>query len=220
MKKLNEKGFSLIQVMIAFGMIGGLSLLIMRTMVNARKSQKHIETKNNEQQTFAQIASYIGTQSICDAALIGFIPGETFNSLQFNISGLGTKLTKGEELGNTNLLVEELQILPNPVSMGSNGLYEVTLQVRLKRKDGNYNMAGTSKNKNFTVLASLCEPWDAPFKDIIEYNKAKNQCDSDGGKPGIVHYWQDPDDAVAPPQGVLTCYLCGPDKTIFKCGSI
>lgn len=219
MKKFfNQTGMSLVQVMIAFALVGALSLVIMKLMENTRKQQKYIEVKNNEQSFLAQVGNYINNETICNAAFIGFRAGESFNVLQFNTKGEGSKFEMGKEIGNSGLLVEELSLLPNPVQMNTSGLYEVTFRIRTKRKDGDYAMAGTSKNKDFKVLAKLCEPWDFPYRDSIEYNKAKNTCTLEGKKAGVVSSWQVPEDGQQPPQGVLTCYICSPEKAVMKCG--
>lgn len=218
MKILNEKGFSLIQVMVAFGLAGVLSLVVMKTTENARKAQKYTEVKSNEMQIINQINNYISNSSVCTAAFSGFRAGDHFGNLIFNTKGTGSKLVKGEEVGNTKLIIEDLQVLPQPVFMGgADNLFEMTFRIRTKRKDGKYNMAGTSKNKDFKFLAQLCEPWMGTYTNAIEYTVLKNKCDQERITDLNAIVSQTPLDGEQAPVGLFTCRVCGKDKMISSC---
>lgn len=222
MKKLlhkNQSGMSLISVTIAIGLVGGLSLVLMRLMDNTRKQTKYAEVKTNELQTISQISTYLANPSICSIAFSGFRAGDNFGLLQFNTKGEGSRLEEGVPIGNTGLITESLSIMPDPVYMtGTDGIYEMTFRVRTKRKDGDYNMAGTSKNKDFKFLAQLCEPWAIKYKDERGYAMARNNCENEKiGNPDVDSVYQMPEDDNYPSAGIFTCYVCGKDKIISKC---
>lgn len=210
---------SLISVTIAIGLVGALSLVLMRLMDNTRKQTKYAEVKTNELQTISQISTYLANPSICSIAFSGFRAGDQFGLLQFNTKGEGSRLEEDVPIGNTGLITESLSIMPDPVYMtGTDGIYEMTFRVRTKRQDGDYNMAGTSKNKDFKFLAQLCEPWSIAYEDELGYAMARNNCENEKiGDPDVDSVYQMPEDANHPSAGILTCYVCGKNKIISKC---
>lgn len=221
MKKLflNQQGISLVQTMVAMGLAGGLAVFLMRLTGNMQKVQKYTEVKSNEIELFGRIGTYLRLQEPCNSAVMGFRPGETFDILQFNEFGGGTKLTVGDEIPGSGLSVERLEVLedPTPLTNPASGTFEVTIRVQMKRKDGNYLMAGTTKNKDFLFAAELCEPTEFVYKNSIELTEAKSKCDK--GKTGdVTHTYHEPKDLKdAPPSGSITCFFCGPKMAILNC---
>ena len=218
MKLINQKGFSLVQVMIAFALAGGLSLVIMRQMQNMGKAQKLAEVKNSINETFGTIGNYIKNDTVCSSAFSTIKPGESFDLLEINASGTGLSLQKGQEMGNTKVIIENMMIMNTPAEVDSDqGLYEVTFRLTLQKKAGDYYMAGTSSRKDFTFLAQLCEPWFNLYKDPMEFGISKSQCESQAANdPTVVYSWSTPVDASLG-GGIFACYLCGPSKTVYAC---
>lgn len=218
--KKNEAGFSLIQVMIAFGLVGALSLVIMRLVGTGVKSQKSLEVKNALNEVFGRINSYVKTNPICETAFGELKAGEELQFFHINQAGTGTKLVPGEEVGNSGAIVDTLFIAENPTLVDAEtGLYELTFEATLKKKGNSkqYYGAGNTIKKQFTFLATLCEPWVRVFSNPMEYNNAKNQCITDGGQAGIDSYTYSPESITAPPVGSFTCNLCGADKVVYEC---
>lgn len=218
--KKNEAGFSLIQVMIAFGLVGMLSLFIMRIVGSGFKSQKGLEVKNALNEVFGRINSYVKTNPICETAFGELKAGENLQFFHINQAGTGTKLVPGEEVGNSSALVEELKILENPTLVdASTGLYELTFEATLKKKGTSkqYYGAGNTIKKRFTFLATLCEPWVRVYSNTVEFNNAKAQCIADGNEAGIDTYSYTPEDSRTQPVGSFICNLCGADKVVAEC---
>lgn len=215
----NHNGISLVQVTIAMGLVGMLSVVLMKLTENMQKTQKYTEVKSVEIELFSRVASYLNIQSMCDAAVIGIRPGESFKVLQFNEDGNGTRLIVGEPIPGSNLTVENLEILPNPPKVGEDGLYEVTLRVTTKRNDGNYLMAGSTKNKDFTFVANLCEQEIGVIETSDEWQEQSEACENRLSDPDVTQFFFTPDQGDFSPGDGFQCSLCGPTKIISRCGA-
>ena len=221
MKKLfkNNSGFSLVQTIVAMGLAGGLAVFLMRLTENMRKTQKYTEVKSNELQIFSRVGSYLSIKQMCSPALVSKKPGENFDTLQFNDSGTGTKLEVGKEIENSGLIVDEMKILEEVTPMDtSTGLYEITVRVTLKRKGSNSIMGGTTKNKDFILVAQLCDDFPTTYPDSIKFTSLTNQCTNAANRSDVEVTWQEPkEDDDAPDSGPFTCYHCGPTKQVLEC---
>ena len=221
MKKLfkNNSGFSLVQTIVAMGLAGGLAVFLMRLTENMRKAQKYTETKSNELEIFSRVGSYLKIKEMCGPALISKEPGKTFNTLEFNDQGTGTKLVVGDEVENSGLIVEEMKILEDVTPMEeSTGLYEITLRVSLKRKSNNGIMGGTTKNKDFIMAVRLCNDFPTVYKNSLELNSLTTRCENAQRLSSVKYSFQEPEnDADAPEAGPFTCYHCGPTKQVLEC---
>lgn len=225
MKINNQKGFSMVQVMIAAAMAAGLSLVISKVMQNAQKSQRSMEVKQNLNETYSRVSTYIRNTAIC-SRVFQVAPGEELEKFKVDtddFSTSGVVLEKGVEVGNSKVIVEKMEVLENPSPIDAEqGIYDLTFRVTLKRKEGDYYMAGTTTIKDFTFSARLCEK-SAPHPFIVglDFGFKKQACDDAcAADPDCTHNYSVPDDEseVAPdPTGIHFCYLCGPKYTLLSC---
>ncbi|WP_417335386.1 hypothetical protein [Halobacteriovorax marinus] len=65
MKKLNNSGFSMVQLMMAAGMMGLLSVGVMKIMENQRKSAKSIQSSAHAQSFFMEARTYMARPGYC-----------------------------------------------------------------------------------------------------------------------------------------------------------
>jgi hypothetical protein len=215
----NDSGFSLVQVIVAMGIAGMLSVFLMRLTENMQRTQRYAEVKNNELEIFSRVGNYLNIPSMCNAAVGQLRPGDQFNILQFNTQGLGSKWIKGEEITGTGLIVHNLQIRTNPIPMGDKGLYEVTLRMTLKRKDGKLLMAGTTKVKDYAFVARLCEGTTFIIDGAVNYGGALQRCHNLGNSAGVEYYDWEPTEKEYISGDMITCNICGPAKAIAQCGT-
>lgn len=225
MKINNEKGFSMVQVMIAAGMAAGLSLVVSKVMQNAQRSQRSIEAKQNLTEVFSRVSTYIRNTSIC-SRVFQIAPGDEIEKFKIDddpFSTTGIVLEKGQEVGNTKIIVEKMKLLDNPLAIQADqGIYDLTFRINLKRKEGDYYMAGTTKIKDFTFSAKLCEK-SAPHPFIVGLDlsfKVQACDDACAVDPDCTHHYSVPetDAEVAPANhGIHYCYLCGPKYTVQTC---
>ena len=59
-------GFSFVEIMVAMGLLGAISVGVMRVMDNANKASKTIEVKDDIIQMERQIADVLNSQNNCE----------------------------------------------------------------------------------------------------------------------------------------------------------
>ncbi len=67
----NQKGFSLIQVLVASAILGGLSLTFMRLMGNMQQAQNSIQSKGDETELYTSIRMILENEKFCRVSLAG-----------------------------------------------------------------------------------------------------------------------------------------------------
>ncbi|MCT4641317.1 MAG: hypothetical protein N4A33_03400 [Bacteriovoracaceae bacterium] len=221
----NNNGFSLVQVMIASAIAGGLSLVVMNIISNSNKAQKTLEVNQELAEVFSRVSRYIANKDIC-SRVFQVAPGDEIDEFKIDddtFTASGIVLEKGEEIGNTNVIVERMEILPDVLPITPDqGIYDVTFRLTMKRKEGNYIMAGTTKIKDFVFTAKLCEyslplPYDESFNledlnnDCEDPSNCTGTCESAYGEPDF------PLPSGDPSVGVFTCWKCGATSAIATC---
>jgi prepilin-type N-terminal cleavage/methylation domain-containing protein len=225
MKRKNEKGFTLVELMIAAGLAAGLSLVVSKIMQNAYKNEKSIEVKQNLTEVFSRVSTYIRNKAVC-SRVFQIAPGGEIEQFKIDddpFSTTGIVLEKDKEIGNTKVIVQKMELLNDPLAIAANdGIYDLTFRITLKRKEGNYYMAGTTKIKDFILSARLCEKSAPhPFLVGLGLNFKIQACnDSCAADSDCTHHYSVPmtDAEVAPAShGIHYCYLCGPTYIVQSC---
>lgn len=137
---LNKKGFSLIQVMVAVGLLAIVSMGVAELMVSSSRVSKSMNTRMERLIFYTELSNNLLTQQNCTAA----INGQPFDLAQVNsINGMSVTLNlpgfgaiaPGADVQTTNLQVESLAI-SNAVDQGVPGqdVYRVELKARVKAK--------------------------------------------------------------------------------------
>lgn len=118
--KRSNKGFSIIEVMIGFGLLGLFSYFMMQTFTNQQKSTKTIESKIEMNDLMSRLQSYFLDSEICKDTFGGLVIAE---GQELDI----TQIKKGTEILFTN-------------QSGQNTFGNMTLQtMKIQRKNGLYN---------------------------------------------------------------------------------
>lgn len=108
---VNQKGFSLLQVMIAAGLVAGMALALMRISTNQSQLNQRFSSENELHQMEALLMGYLQRKQTCDSALAGLSKGD--NLVVFNVSGsFGDNfLEVGQQIAGTGWEVTEMRIL-------------------------------------------------------------------------------------------------------------
>ncbi len=80
----NQKGFSLIEIMVALGMLGIISLGTMQLMTNMTKGQKGMTFKSNIDQIVNEVKMAMRTEANCTATLTGLSPSTSTQPVNDN----------------------------------------------------------------------------------------------------------------------------------------
>jgi Tfp pilus assembly protein PilV len=140
MKFLNTKGMSIVQVMVAAGLMGALAIGLMKLSQKNMKSSKAYETKNDITAIIGEIRGMLSSPDACKES---FVPGgtasidatnsgDTVTSIK-NSSG-NAKFQEGTRYGSVilnNILITDQQ--DSDVTVNSNDVGETYLKVTFDR---------------------------------------------------------------------------------------
>ena len=135
---MRNRGFSLVQVMIAFAMTGGLTLVIMNLTEQGAKTQRTMELNQSIIELTNRIASIISDKEACSTMFSNFSVGDDLKQLRINQTSAGLIAEVGEEIGNTKIAITGMQIIsatpmgdPNDKDFAGN--YELVLRVTFQK---------------------------------------------------------------------------------------
>ncbi|MAX65966.1 MAG: hypothetical protein QF441_12665 [Bacteriovoracaceae bacterium] len=108
----NEKGFSLAQVMIAAGLLGGLSLIFMQLMKNMGQAQNFAQSKSDEIELKSSMRMILNDEKFCRVSLAGNGPSGSPSSpivfkkknIDENDEGLDIALYLSNQAGDARTL--------------------------------------------------------------------------------------------------------------------
>ncbi len=116
----NAKGMSLVSVMVAIGLTGVLSLILMKLSEQQASIQKKANTDNELNEAISLFRSMIIKKSTCNATLQGLKLGDTFDELRFDYNSdkesfaevsIEPDYNKAEKFRGTKLILREMKIL-------------------------------------------------------------------------------------------------------------
>jgi hypothetical protein len=113
MKLLNKNGFSMVQIMMAAGMMGILSLGMMKMMETQTKSAKSIKSSVEVQAFYNEARAYLGKSSYCTANFKGEVmnEGDQFD-LEELIKPNGKVLYKvGKIYGDRSFRISKIEVI-------------------------------------------------------------------------------------------------------------
>ena len=128
-------GMALAEVMLAAGLLGGLSLVVVRLMENAAVSQKHTEQNYGMTEIQKEIEQVLANKDSCTKTLFGKGVGDQVNSL-FLVDKTGVQktlsnLSPGRKIAGMEIKSYSIKNI-TPMSSGAKG----ELLVQLDRKGG------------------------------------------------------------------------------------
>jgi hypothetical protein len=104
--KMNNKGFSLVEIAVAGGLLGGLALLGASVSKNMIQGQKSAETKMEELEMRRQIISLLSDRTACTNTFSGSTIGSEISSIK-NVAAAVIFQT-GSEYGNGSLKINSM----------------------------------------------------------------------------------------------------------------
>jgi hypothetical protein len=109
---INQRGFSLVQVMIAFGLMGGLAVMMMRLMDNQNKQAKSIELKSEQQEIKNIILKTLDDKTACEATFLGMSPGDDIKQIRLSSDfSLAPFAETGVKFKSYNVYIKRMYLL-------------------------------------------------------------------------------------------------------------
>lgn len=185
----NNKGFSLVQVMVAAGLMGGIALGVMQLSKQMQTTTVMGETSLEESQLFNHISTILIDANSCEETFKGLAFGDSVESIK-RVKSDGNSVevyTAGEIYGNralelTDMILsgkegeEHLTLVLKRIKSAYSGPKEIKKKVHLKLnfKDGKViscfselsNVTETSINKSCTAMGADYDPSTQTCKNI------------------------------------------------------
>ena len=216
---MNNKGFSLAEVVVAAGLLGVVSLGVMRLVDNMMKSQKTFETQSEITLVSNGIAQALVNEKACENTFAGINLGANTSVPSIQNSNGASIFDVGSQYGNRKVLLTGLDV--QNISLTSDGTSKVgtfDLVVGMD-KLSSQTQGATSVRKVITisVVTDLADDFTGCFSSAA--GATKNACENIGGTfnsasqscdlvpyPGIAAI---PNDATAQQQAVSQRYIDG-----------
>lgn len=144
----NQKGMSLVQIMVGFALAGVLSVVMMNLMEQQNKQQKKALLSVEETEIFSQFVRVIGQRESCDATFTAFAKGQDLKEFRYSFDPNKEPFAVvGEKFRGTKLILEEIHILTDaeymakhektegPIKSGT-GAVVLSVRITLKRPAG------------------------------------------------------------------------------------
>lgn len=127
---LNQRGMSLVEIMIAIGMLGAVSLAFNQLMLNQNKTMKTSEIKAELLEISSLIRQTLDNKETCEATFIGMAPGDNLSEIRVS-SDLSKEpfLRVGQQFKNYNVRIAEIRLL-----------------TRTEESEPQYNLGGANFN--------------------------------------------------------------------------
>lgn len=171
---LDNRGFSIIQVMVAIGLMGGLSLALMRMMENQNKQSKTAKLQMAENNLKNKLSLIANKKEFCNVNFKGRRKGTDITELLNRDVDLenpeaSVYLAVGEEWEHSGLVVVSMRILSTEeeekagykvIEPTNDGSGEIRVRIKVRRK-GNENagkktyFGGEERNIDINISARL-----------------------------------------------------------------
>ena len=113
-----QSGIAMLQVILAFAMLAGLSVFILKSNQNSMKVQQTTEVSADKEYLIKRLSTFFETKETCLANLVGvdFSSGpSTITELRYNAAGSGV-IKANEKITGTDLNLNEIKIIPPPIA--------------------------------------------------------------------------------------------------------
>jgi len=157
----SSQGFSLAEIMVAMGLLGAISLGVMRLMDNSNKAAKNIESKDEISMMAREMSDILASANNCEESLRDKKAGNSvFFITQVNkVTGVKAPVSKFNPVApgieNTKVVVESMRVSKVDANGtdGSQGM--ATLEVFFRKPKSGHLGARVVK-KEITLSANLC----------------------------------------------------------------
>ena len=153
---LNQLGMSMVEIMVAAGLLGGLSLGVMRLMENSTKAAKTIEAKDEISMLTNQINDVLKNPNNCEATFGSKKEGDPIFFVYQVLGGIFVPKFTAPATGDSKVQIQSMA-LKDIDSNGSNGSSALaTFEVTFKKPDKTTYGARTIK-REISLNANLCK---------------------------------------------------------------
>ena len=148
-----QVGFSIVEMMVTLGVLGVMSLGIMKLMENSNKAARSIEVKDEISQLHRQISDVLASPNSCEASLSGKTIGTTVPVIYQMINGApSAKFSIGQKIGG-KVEIKAMKVKSvNANGNGSQGL--ATLEVSFNKIGSVFG--GQDIKKEISLNVNLC----------------------------------------------------------------
>jgi prepilin-type N-terminal cleavage/methylation domain-containing protein len=180
----SSKGFSLTEIMIAMGLLGALSMGVMKLMENSNKAAKNIESKDEISMMAREMSDILASANNCEESLRDKKVGNSvFFIKQVNkVTGVKTLVEKfnpiPDSVKNSKVVVESMRVSKVDANGtdGSQGI--ATLEVFFRKPKSGHLGARVVK-KEITLSANLC---NRDYITALTFANVMSQCSGLGKK--------------------------------------
>ncbi len=107
-----DGGFSLLQVMVAVGLMSGLAVMMMKMTENQAKSQKTMELKAEQGDVANIIRQTLLNKESCESSFVGMAPGDKVEALRMSSDMSQTPFAlSGVKFKTYNVYIKEMALL-------------------------------------------------------------------------------------------------------------
>lgn len=146
-----NKGFSLVQVMVAAGILGGLSLVVLQLAQNQNQVMTQSETKSEELELMNQVRIVLSRRQACQQTFQGLSPDDDIAEL-INVTGEPVFST-GSVYGNRSIKITRM-FLENQTVPSDGGSGEVILKIMIERLKKNVGVSNITKETMLQVATN------------------------------------------------------------------
>ncbi len=202
---LNTRGFSLVQVMVAIGLMGGLALAMMRMTDNQIKQQKTMEMKAELGDVATIIRQTLSNKNACITTFLGMSPGDNIPSIRMSTNmSLPPFLEVGKKFKTFNVYVKSMNLLTRleeishkqrdaalpPISNYNDGFGYGYLKVTFVKQSGAITDENKSRNFYGAKETNLIFPIAGYFYDVeivqaSDQNKLSEACFEKAATKGV-----------------------------------
>lgn len=155
-KNLINSGFSLTEILVAMGLLSGISYGIMQMMSNSAKSQKSMEVKDSMSQLHRELIVFLSSEQNCSESMGANNNKKNGDTVSILRDATGQpKYLPNQEIGSTKIAIDSMKI--KSVEQNGDGSHaSVRLEVIMKKlsKDA---LGGKLIPKEIQLSANLCK---------------------------------------------------------------
>ena len=156
MKKIiKNQGFTLVEIMIALGILSVISYGLMKMLSDTTKTQKTLEVKDSMSQLQREIITFLASEQNCSASLAGKHNGDPVSILyKATNTGVVPKFYSNIEIGKSKISIDSMSI-QNVELIGDGSHSKANLKVIMKKlsKDA---LGGKQIPFDIKLSANLC----------------------------------------------------------------
>lgn len=155
-----QSGMSIVEIMVALGLLGAVSLGVMKIMDNTQRASKNLETKDEITQLSHELNEILSNASNCHVTFLGKHLGDEVMSINVPFhtpSGVipQPKITVGQAIRN-NVIFKSAVIKAVDLNSSDGDKSIIDFEVVFEKKDNFARIGGKQLKKIIKLHANLC----------------------------------------------------------------